>query len=109
MLGGYPSLDDLIRPHQERRWDSKTEGPGGLQVDDELEQDWLLNCEISRLGPLQDPVDVGGGTPLEIGLDDTVGHQATTLIGHRRKRVHRRQSMASRKLSNSGALNSKNA
>src|SRR5262249_21327451 len=79
---GCPSLDDLIRPHQERRWDRKTESLGGLQVDDELEQDRLLNCEIGMLGPLQDLVDVGGGASLEIGLDDNVGHQAATLIGH---------------------------
>src|SRR5262245_56043592 len=59
--GPFQRLNHAIRPDQERRRDRKTEGLGGLQVDDEAEQDWLLNCEIGRLGALQDLVNVGGG------------------------------------------------
>src|SRR5262245_2027050 len=71
-----PSLDDLIRPGQERRWDRQTEGLGGLEVDDELELGRLLDGEVARLSTFEDLVDVASGAPKQIGDIRAVGHQA---------------------------------
>jgi hypothetical protein len=49
---GGRSLDDLIRPGQQRRRDRETERLGGLEVDDELELGGLLNRQIRRLGAI---------------------------------------------------------
>jgi hypothetical protein len=43
------SLNNLIRPRQQRRRDREAEGLGGLQVDDEIKLGGLFHWEISRL------------------------------------------------------------
>src|SRR5262245_14618554 len=62
-----PSLDDLIRPRQQRRRDCQPESLGGLEIDDQLELGGLLDGEITGLGPLKDLVYVGGGAPMGVG------------------------------------------
>jgi len=52
------SLDHLIRPLQERRRDREAEGPGGLEVDHQLELRRLLDGEVGRLGALENLIDV---------------------------------------------------
>jgi hypothetical protein len=47
------SLDDVIRPRQQRRWDREAERVGGLEIDDELELGWLLDGKIGRVGPFR--------------------------------------------------------
>jgi len=59
------SLDRLIRPQQQRRRNREAERLRGLEVDDQLELGGLLDGKISRLGALQDPVDVSGGPVVE--------------------------------------------
>ena len=54
------SLNYLIRSLQERRRNRQAEGLGRLQVDHEVELRGLLDGEVSGLGPLEDPIDVGG-------------------------------------------------
>jgi hypothetical protein len=51
-----PSLDDLVRPLQQRPGDRQAEGPGGLEVDDQLKPVNPLNrqsIEASRRNPNQ--------------------------------------------------------
>ena len=60
------SLDYLIRPLQERRWNREAEGLGRLEVDDELEFLGLLDREVARLGALEDFVDIRGGAPVHV-------------------------------------------
>jgi len=54
-------LYDLIRPRQQRRRDGEAEGLGGLEVDNQLELGRLLDGQITRFDPLQDPVHVESG------------------------------------------------
>src|SRR5207244_1534034 len=56
-------------------------------------------------GPLQDPIHVGGGTSLDIKTSYTIGHQATAIADVYRKGVDRRQFVAGRELTHSGAVN----
>jgi hypothetical protein len=48
-----PSLNDLVRPHQERLGDRQAESLGALEVDDQLELRRLLNGEVGGLGALE--------------------------------------------------------
>jgi hypothetical protein len=57
-----PSLDDLIRPQQERRRNRQAERLGGLEVDDQLERGRLLDRQVSGLRTFQDLVDIDGGS-----------------------------------------------
>ena len=54
--GPHRSLDDLIRPLQERLGDGEAEGLGGLEVEDQLEFRGLLDRECGGLGPFEDLV-----------------------------------------------------
>jgi hypothetical protein len=47
------SLDDLIRPQQQRRRDREAERLGRLEVDDQLELRWLLDGQAAGLAPLR--------------------------------------------------------
>ena len=57
------SLDDLIRPCEERWRNREAEGFGGLEVNDQLERGRLLNGQVTWLRPFCDPIDVLGGAP----------------------------------------------
>ena len=64
MLGSPLSLlDDLIRAQQKLPRKAEPKRLGRLEVDDHLERARLLNGKIGRFGALEDPVDVGRGTP----------------------------------------------
>src|SRR5438552_17898977 len=76
---GDPSLNDLVRPLQQRRRDRQPERLGGLEVDHQLELRRLLNGEVARFGALQDLVDEDRRAPLEIGRIRIIGHQATGI------------------------------
>src|SRR5713101_7270832 len=71
-----PSLDDLIRPPQQRWRDRQAEGLGGLEVDDQLELRRLLDGQVGGLGALEDLVDVGRGPPKHISKVRSIGHEA---------------------------------
>jgi hypothetical protein len=55
-MGSVKSIDDLIRPQQQRRRDGEAEGLGGLRIDDQLELARLLDGNVSGLGAPEDPV-----------------------------------------------------
>src|SRR5215213_3759366 len=48
------SLDDLVGLSEELLWDLKTQRPGGLEVDDQLEGGRLLDRHVRRIGTLED-------------------------------------------------------
>ena len=52
------SLDYAVGPLQERGRDREAEGPGGSQVDHQLELGRLLNGEVDDPGAPQDAVDI---------------------------------------------------
>src|SRR6266436_252331 len=73
------SLDHLIRPPQQRRWDRQAEGLRGLEVDDQLELRRLLDWEVGRLGSLENAVDIRGSASRKILAVATVGHEPANL------------------------------
>src|SRR6202795_1982260 len=70
------SLDDLIRPPQHRLREGQAEGPGGLEVDDQLELRRLLDGQVAGLGALENLVHVGRGAPKQISKVRSIGHKA---------------------------------
>src|SRR5437667_270799 len=97
------SLNNLVRPLQQRLGDREPERLRGLQVDDQFEPRRLLNRKIRWLGTLQDPVDEGGGARLKTGRICVIGHQATG-IDHGSVRVQPRQFVLGREVDHSLAL-----
>src|SRR5262245_10149561 len=51
--GGGPSLEDLIRPRQQRGRDREAERLGGLEVDDEFKLGRLFDGKVRRLCAFQ--------------------------------------------------------
>src|SRR5215471_15161485 len=93
-----PSLDDLIRPCQQRGRDRQTQRLGGLEVDDQLKSARALDWQISRARASQNSVDVLGSLPEQIRLDGTVTDQPA-CAGVSGEDARRREFMA---LSNFG-------
>src|SRR5438105_10307194 len=54
--GNVRSLNQLVRPLQQRRRDREPEGGGGREIDDELELCGLFERHVYRLSNRQDPV-----------------------------------------------------
>jgi hypothetical protein len=71
----YASLDDLIRPRQQRRRDREAEGFGGLEVDDQLKLRGLLDWQIAWLCTPEDFGHEPTRNPEKFHLTCAVGHQ----------------------------------
>jgi len=56
-------LDHPIRQAQDGPRDREPEGPGGLEVDHQLELHGLLHGQVGRLGAFEDLVHVDGALP----------------------------------------------
>jgi hypothetical protein len=106
LLTAY-SMTSSARPRRVRR-DGEPERPGGFEIDHQLELGRLFDGKIGRLGPLQDPIHVPGGTPLDIITGYAIRHQAAAIADEYRSSVHRRQLVPSREFTHSGAVNSEN-
>src|ERR1700681_2883600 len=92
-----PSLDDLIRPLQERRRDRQAEGLGGLEVDDQLELRGLLNGQVAGVGALEDLISIDGEPSVRVTLTRAVAHQSTS-VGILAPAEYRRQSLRDAKV-----------
>jgi len=53
-----PSFDHIVSASQERRRNSQSKCLGGLQIDDQLELDGLVDGKVSRFGALEKFSDV---------------------------------------------------
>src|SRR5215471_6938693 len=60
-----PSLNDLIRPRQQRGRDGEPQRLRGLEVDHELEGRRLLDGQVGWVCPLQEHVDIRRGATIE--------------------------------------------
>src|SRR5438128_2574601 len=89
------SLDDLIRPQQQRLRNREAEGFGGLQINDELEFRWLLDRDFVRLRPAQNLVDKVSGAAPQVRKGGPIGRQASlfgvlpVVTNGRKSRPHR--------------------
>src|SRR5215510_7021482 len=94
-----PSLDDLIRPRQQRRRNRQAEGFRSLQVHPQLELGRLLNGEVRWPGALQDAVDVRGHDPRLLAQPRPIGQQPATFQEHRRAVEEQREVVLRREFS----------
>jgi hypothetical protein len=71
------SLDDMVHPQQQRLGNLETKSLGRLQVDHQLQSCRLLDRQVSRLGALEDPVDLARGASVHVGEVWPQRHEAT--------------------------------
>src|SRR5215470_10842243 len=76
---GGQSLDDLVRPPQQRRRDRQAEALRDLEIDGQVELRGVLDGEVGWLGALEDLVNNAGGTAEHIVTTLRVGHEAARL------------------------------
>jgi hypothetical protein len=74
------SWDDLIGAQQERLGNREIQGPGRLEIHDELELRWLLHGHLCRFLAPQDAIDVVGAA-LEDGDEIRPVRQEGTALG----------------------------
>src|SRR5262245_27650232 len=77
--GDSQSLDHLICSCQHVWWNCQPDLLGRLEIDHQLEFCWLLDGEFSRLGALQDLVNVDRSALETFGIIGSVGHEPTGL------------------------------
>src|SRR5262245_31299903 len=73
------SLDNPVRFHQKVRRYLEPQGPGGLEVDHQLELRRPFYREIRGLGSLEDLINVDCRTPVQISQIGSITHEATKL------------------------------
>src|SRR5689334_13696418 len=77
-VGHSPALlDQLVGTGEQRGGNCQAERLCRLKVDNELKLCWLLDGKVCRLGTSEDPVNVSGCAPIEIGITDGVANEPT--------------------------------
>ena len=66
VMNSRRSLDDLVGASEQRRWNLKAKGFGGLDIDHELILGWCLHRQVGGVLALEDAVDVAGRA---LGMD----------------------------------------
>src|SRR6266581_4638572 len=77
MMERRASFDHLVGAGEQRRRYLQPNCSRGLEIDHEFELCGLLNGQVSRLGALQNLVDVRRGTSVLVRQIRPVGHEAT--------------------------------
>src|SRR5215472_19375508 len=70
-----PSFDHLVGAGEHDRWNLETNRPRGLDVDHQRESGRSFNWQISRLGSLENAIDVYRCTLVHVGQTGAVSHQ----------------------------------
>jgi len=86
-------FDHPVGAEQEGLGDGQPERLRGSKVDDEIELTGLFDRKIRRLRAAQNPINITGSAPEQVGEVCSKGHQASRLDVFP-KRVNRRQSSA---------------
>ena len=68
-------IDHLVGAGEQGRRHGQPKRLGGVEIDGKLELDRLLHRQIARFCTAQDPIDVTGGSPVEIRDFDAVSDQ----------------------------------
>ena len=66
-----------IGASEQRWWHRQAERLGGHQVDDQIELGRLLDWNVGRLCPAENPVDIVGGTPMQVWEVCPIGYQTS--------------------------------
>src|SRR5712692_5812492 len=73
------SLNDVIRPQQQRRRDREAQRPSRVEVDHQIVLRRLLYGQVAWLGSFEDLVHVDGGASNLVVKVHRIGHEATDL------------------------------
>src|SRR5262249_6159138 len=95
------SFNHRVREGEQFVWYRKPERVGGPEINDQIELNWLLDRNLSRLCSAQYLVDEIGGTPPHAQPVRSIGHQTTRfdVLSHavqRGKPCAQRQSIDTR-------------
>src|SRR4249919_2149035 len=99
LLGFLPSLDHSIRPVKHGWWNRQADLLRGLKIYHQLELHRLLHGKVSRLGTLQDLVDISSGVSPFGNVTRAVGHH-TSVVHIISPSTNRRQPIFCRKVCN---------
>src|SRR5262245_27715538 len=70
-----PSFDHLVGKGEQRARNGNVERSGSVEVNDEIEFGWLLDRDVGRFRSTQNLIDVIGGTPKQVRIVCSEGHQ----------------------------------
>jgi hypothetical protein len=68
-------FDHQVGAAEQRKRHSKAEAPGGFQIDDQLDFGGLLNWQIRRLLPLENPARINTGQAVTVQNIRSVAHK----------------------------------
>ena len=69
-------FDHLVGASKKCRWNFEAERLRGLEIDDEIEFDWLRDREVRRRCALENLVNIRGGASYQIGDGRAITHQS---------------------------------
>src|SRR5215813_11606208 len=72
-----PSFDHLVGARKQRLGNVEAKRFGGLEVDDQLELDRSLNWKVGGFGALENTIDIGSRSSVEVVGVHAIGHQGT--------------------------------
>ena len=73
------SFDDRIGGRLQRQWHGEAKLPCGLQVDDQVELDRLLDRQVGRPCAFENAIDIGGRSAEQVRRIDPIRDQAAAL------------------------------